>query len=190
VKLYVANASQQNWQFNYWLPETPRSITEPIIAGSQIWVAKRDLPSTVIDSIIQQHRVYGLGTVQEALRDPNFSGLAYSIDRPVSQMMIIQLATRRQQILVEQGRRSRQEAAVATDASIMDLMQSSGLPGRLEEVDMSVQEVEGTRDPRDDSPEVSEGVLVTRRSPGEKSTPRSRGQGRRAARRAGNGLST
>jgi hypothetical protein len=181
-KLYVANATQQVNQFTYWLPETPRWIMQEIAIGGQILVNNRDLPSETITYILDQHRKYGICTPAEAARNPRFSGIVYSIDRPVSYSLLLDLVNKRNLVLVEQGQVARQEAAIATDAAIQDVMQTHQMPGRLQNLDMSVEEV--SRDPRDDSPEISEGVRVSHRPADQESTPRSRGRARAGARRA------
>jgi hypothetical protein len=181
-RLYVANVTQQTQQFTYWVPETPRSLVQEIPIGGQVQIATRDLPKEVIDSIIDQHRVYGICTYAEGMRDPNFSGIVYSVDRPVSLSNLYELANKRQQSIIQLGKRLREEAAIATDQAIVDVLQQSGMPARLQELEMSVEEK--SRDPRDDSPEISEGVRVSRRTPEPNSTPRGRGRARAATRRA------
>lgn len=181
-KLYVANATQQVVQFNYWLPETPRHITQEVPIGGQIQVAGRDLPREVVDSIIDQHRRYGICTPAEAQRDPRFAGVVYSLDRPVSYSLLLDLISRRNLVLVNEGRRMREEAAIATDQAIVDTMTQHQMPGRLQELDLSVEEV--SRDPRDESPEISEGVRVSHKPEAAERTPARRGRERAAARRA------
>lgn len=158
-KLYIANASQQVHQFNYWLPETPRHLTIEVPIGGQIVVGNKDLPREVVDGIIAQHRQYGLCTPQEGIRDPRFSGLCYSIDKPVSYTQLYELANKRRMILMEQGKKAREEAAIATDVAINDTMQQNQMPGRLNELEMSVEEV--SRGQGIEGPEISEGVRVT-----------------------------
>lgn len=180
-KLFVANITNQIQQFTYWLPETPRHLVQPIEIGSQIQVANRDLSREVIDSIIDSHRRYGICTYAEGMRDPNFSGVVFSIDRPVSITQMYELAAKRRGTITELGKRLREEAAIATDAAIVDGLAQSGMPARLQELEMSVEEQ--SRDPRDDSPEISEGVRVSRRPEADRATPRQRGNRRAAERR-------
>lgn len=180
TKLYIANATQQIHQFNYWLPGMPRHFTQEIQIGSQIQVAGRDLTQEAVDQVLAAHRKYGLISVSEALSGKSrFYGLCYAIDKPVRLDVLHELVNRYRGILVDQGRRLREEAAVATDAYINDQMLQNQVPGRLDRLEMSVEEV--SRDQRDESPEVSEGVRVTRIQRGEPAPTRRRGRGRAAA---------
>lgn len=181
-KLFIANATQQVQQFTYWLPEMPRHFMHEVPIGSQIEVRQgKELTRPEIDYILKQHTQYGLRSATEALRDPNFSGVCYSIDKPVGLQMLYQLVDRRTQVLADQGRRSREAAAIATDQAINDTMQQNRMPLRLQELDMSIEEM--TRDHRDPSPEVSEGVRVSRKAEPETPSPARRGQARAAGRR-------
>lgn len=181
-KLYVANATQQVQQFTYWLPEMPRHFMQEIPMGSQIVVGQRDLTKDEIDYVLKQHKQYGLRSVAEAQRDPNFSGVCYSVDRHVSLPLLYELMAHRTSVLSEIGRKSREAAAIATDDQINDAMMQSRMPLRLQELEMSVEEM--TRDQRDQSPEVSEGVRVSRKPQDPAPDARRRGQNRAAGRRS------
>ena len=160
-KLYVANVKQQIEQFTYWVPGSPRYFTQEIPIGGQILVAGKDLPQGVVDGIVAQHRVYGILPASEALTGRvQYSGVCYSIDRPVRYDHLLQLVNGYRTILVDRGRKLREEAAIATDDYINQQLFSQQVPGRLENLEMSVEEV--SRDQRDETPEVSEGVRVSR----------------------------
>jgi|SRR5688572_19114348 len=167
-KLYVANASQQVQQFHFWLPEATRPFVQEIPIGSQVLIAGRELPSSVMDGIIKQHEVYGLGTVNQAFRQQKFSGVVYSVDRPVRLDVLQELVNHHRGVLTESGKKLRQEAAIATDDYIQNQIFDAQMPGRLQELEMVVEEVE--RDSRDESPEVAEGTRVSHRATDERPT--------------------
>jgi hypothetical protein len=158
-KLYIANATQQLQQFSYWVPEGKRAVLQEIPVGGQLLIGGRDLPKPAIDAILEHHRTYGLVTVSEALKSGgSFDGMAYSIDRPVSYDRLLDLVEKYRSVLNQRGRKLRQDAAIATNEFINQQMQQQQIPGRLDALEMSVEEV--SRDQRDDSPEISDGVRV------------------------------
>lgn len=159
-KLYVANCTQQIQQFAYHLPEGTRAITQEIPIGGQILIGGRALPQTAVDAVLEAHQKYGLVSVAEAHRVYPFHGLTYSIDKPVGLNDLYQLVERRKGVLVDRGRETRQTAAVATHEFIENQMFREQVPGRLDNLETSVEEV--ARDQRDETPEVSEGTRVRR----------------------------
>lgn len=182
TKLFVCNATQQIQQFTYWLPEMPRHFMHEIPQGGQIQVAARELPRDHIDKILNQHAQYGLKTPSDGLRDLNYSGVSYSIDKAIPLDMLYRLIEHRVFILSEQGRRARESAAIATDEAIVTSFQQNQVPLRLQNLELSVEEK--SRDPQDQSPEISEGVRVSHRPNDPQLSPRQRGQARAGSRRA------
>lgn len=157
-KLYVANPTQQIHQFSYSIPEATRHLIQEIPIGGQILVAGRDMPVPVIDSILDQHKRFGLVTHNEASRAQTFSGLVYSVDKPVPLQVLYDLVNKHRGLMIDRGRNAQRAAAIATSEFIEQAMQNAQLPGRMNELEVSVEEV--SRDPRDPSPEVSEGTRV------------------------------
>jgi hypothetical protein len=184
-KLYISNATQQTQQFTFWMPEASRAMMQEIPIGGQIMLLSRDLSSSAIDSILEQHAKYGLVELQRALssRLAVFHGLAYQLDKPVPFDKLLLLVDKYNSVLNQRGKQLRTEAAIATNEFIEDQMFQRQLPGRLDALEMSVEEV--SRDGRDDSPEVSEGVRVIR-NPGNggRNPPRPRGNNRRQSARS------
>ncbi|MCZ5496752.1 hypothetical protein O5479_14310 [Escherichia coli] len=79
MKLYIANCSRQPHTFNYKLPEKTQSFGVTIPSGRQHMIENQ---SDIIDHIIRQHEPYGFQRCDKV--DKNFSGICYSIDKPVS----------------------------------------------------------------------------------------------------------
>ncbi|HEV2303155.1 MAG TPA: hypothetical protein VGR91_16430 [Stellaceae bacterium] len=174
-KFFVANATNQTQEFCYWLPEAPRYFRQTIPIGGQLQIAgeRKELSQPAIDGILLQHNKYGLVSVEEARRTGKFSGLVYSIDRPVSFAHLSELVDRRRGILAEQGRQTRADAAIATNEYINDAMAQQQRPDRLRGLEMEI--LEQSRDMRtDDSPEVAEGVRVVRDPAEAKTAPAKR----------------
>lgn len=176
TRLYIANATSQVQQFQYWFGEQTRHvpIIQEIPLGGQIQVPGmgRDIPNELADEVIEQHRRYGLMSAAEALKAKTFSGIVYSLDKPVSLPVLHELVNKFRGILTERGRQLRTEAAIATNDFIEGKMFEEQIPGRLNTLEMSVEEEE--RGTHDDSPELSEGVRVFR--PRESVEPRGRGR--------------
>jgi hypothetical protein len=161
-KLYVANATSQVWEFAYWLPESTRHYTQTINLGAQVQVPGpgRDLSSVAIESILKQHRVYGLVSVDEALRGAHFWGLAYSIDRPVPFEKMQRLVNRHRAVLNERGEEARRNAAIATNEYVEQMLFERQMPHQLTQLDVSVEEM--SRPEQFEGPETSQGFRVVR----------------------------
>ena len=157
-KLYVANPTHQVHQFTYRLPDTPRHLIQEIPIGGQVLVAGRELPVPVIDGILEQHRRFGLISSNEAQRAPTFSGLVYSVDKAVPLTVLYALIDKLKGLLADRGRQAQRAAAIATNEYIQDAMQQANIPGRMNELEVTLEEV--SRDPRDTSPEVHDGIRV------------------------------
>lgn len=171
-KLWIANATSQVQQFTYWLPEMSRSFVQEVPIGSQTLIAGKDLPQGAIDGILKQHEVYGLTSANQAFRQRKFSGVVYSIDKPVRLDVLQELVQHHRGVLTERGKQLRQEAAIATDDYIQNQMMDQQMPGRLQELEMLVEETE--RDPQDTSPEIAEGMRVNHREAAAADPPRRR----------------
>lgn len=79
MKLFIANCSSQPHMFNYKLPEKHQPFGVKIRAGSQHMLENN---ADVINHIIKQHEPYGFQSCDKV--DKNFSGICYSIDKPVT----------------------------------------------------------------------------------------------------------
>jgi len=161
-ELYIGNVSKQIHQFAYRALERSGVIIQPIPIGGQIRLspngANIDLTTPEIDYIIGQHRSYGLTPINEldANRNP-FSGLVYSIGKPISADKLRRAMVKLEENLNEFGRKIRQEAALAMNTQ---MEQQFNQP--LRQLEMSFEEVEPKAGYSDDVNHLSEGVRVTR----------------------------
>ena len=179
MKLFIANASKQHHSFIWRLPGMPGVRNQTIPIGGQIQVSGVET-KVEIDCILDQHRQYGLLSVQEIEREhTSFHGLCYSVDAPVS-IPKLQLAMERNiQALTAQGKKNREEAAIFVNNEIENGLQESGTEAGLKNLEMSV--VEEEKRGGDEAPRIAEGVRITR-APGTSNAPNGGARrGRRAA---------
>jgi hypothetical protein len=161
TELYIGNVSKQIQMFAYRALERPGTIYQSIPIGGQIRVApngsKADLTLPEIDFILDQHKVYGITSVDDldSKRDP-FSGLCYSIGKPISAEKLRRAMVRKEDALNEFGKKVRQEAALAVNSQIEEQI---GAP--LKNLEMSFAEEEPRGGYSDDN-HVAEGIRVTR----------------------------
>lgn len=160
MKMYIANATKQKFDFMYRLPETTGLRVQNIPIGGQIQITGELLPIQV-DAIIEQHAKYGMVSVDEVDRSKSFTGLCYSIDKPIPVSKIMTAVRLNTDVLQERGRQIRQEAAIAENNRIEQSMRENDIPGELKALNVSVQEEKE----RPDGEQVSEGIRVTRSDP-------------------------
>lgn len=160
-KLYVYNCSQQIQEVHYTLPEVRGYRKYTIEMGRQT-ALNGELHGPELDVVIQQLERYG-ATEAGKIRDvKHYSGLIYSVDKPVNIDQIKHGTAHNKQVLVEEGKKIREQAAMAVN---QDLENSTGAaPGVLE---MSVEEEKsGSLESDEEHAPVSEGVRVTKRPMG------------------------
>jgi hypothetical protein len=178
-ELYIGNMSKQIQQFAYRSPERPGVITQVIPIGGQIRVSPNgmhvDLSTPEIDSIISQHRAYGIVAIDEVDKNQSpFSATCYSIGKPITPERLRKAMLKKEEALEAFGRKLRQEAAIAVNSQIEE---ASG--GPLRELEMSFTEVEPKGGYVDDTDHTAEGVLVTRSAQPGAPTPIEIGRRRR-----------
>ncbi len=169
-KMYIANTTKQDHVFTYRVPDDesatmsrPRAIT--IRAAAQVALPD-NMNTPQIDAIIQQHGRYGMVDAKEIDRTKPFIGLCYSIDRPVSLDTIRHGLGHNDKVLVERGRKMREEAGVAAfqqaEQNMFELSQQSGEQMGLGamEVEIVEQNHEKFNGVREGDP-VAEGVRIS-----------------------------
>jgi len=177
-KLFIGNPSKQHHQFIYRLVDTRnfQQIERPIRFGAQVQLVG-DLSTPQIDGIILQHAPYGMIPVDEIERTRGFIPLIYSIDKPIPQAKLLRAMNQNQGVLVERGKQSRQEAAVANSVALeRNLEESPGSGITLNGVETEVIQQGGAMV---DNEPFSERMRVTRNEEG--ATPTPIGKARRRA---------
>jgi hypothetical protein len=161
-ELYIGNVSKQIFVFCYRSPERPGVIAQTIPIGGQIRISPNgklvDLSTPEIESIISQHRAYGIVPIEEVdkLRGP-FDGICYSIGKQISVEKLRRAMLKKEEALKAFGQVMRKEAALAVNSQIEEQI---GAP--LRELEMSFQEEEPRAGYSEDGDHLAEGVRVTR----------------------------
>lgn len=166
MDLYVANATRQNVDFAYRIPEVNGMRMQPIGIGHQVKISAGPggLNKQQIDAIIEQHRPYGLLEAREVTDKAGFTGLIYSVDRQVRVGDMEYAMQHNMEALLTLGAQIRREAAVATAANLEGVLsERRDLNSSLRQVEMSAVEEEPRGGYRTASP-FGEGVRVPGRS--------------------------
>lgn len=165
MKMYVANCSAKRYEFTWRVHEQPKPRTLIIQPMSQVMLVD-DLTADDRDAIISQHEPYGFVAVEDAKngRVPKKrTELIYSMDAPVSALMISYLYDFNRGILTKLGEEMRKEAAIVANNAVARALQEQremqGLDANVSDVEMSVMEEETTRSDINHEP-VSESITV------------------------------
>lgn len=159
-KLYIANCTAQRQSFMYRLPETSGSgemggmRVQDIEMGQQI-VLSGDLNKFQIDSVVQQHAKYGLIAVDEVDRTRGFTGMCYSVDKPVPVSKLLYVIDGNRKALDLRGKQMRTEAAVAVNQQVENTMSD-----QLKKLEIEVKEERSGNGPEHEP--IEERMRVTR----------------------------
>jgi hypothetical protein len=153
MKMFIANGTHQNIDFQYRLKKYKTYRTQLIPIGGQIGLSG-ELEKEEIDKIALDHAIYGMVHYKEL---SNYKGFhvpyVYSVDVPVPSEAIAELIVQNREYNDELGKRLRKEAAIAVNATI-----ESATTDHLANFEMTIEERKSNvRDPT-----ISEGIRVTR----------------------------
>jgi hypothetical protein len=174
-RLYIGNATRQMHDFHYCLAKGVAVRSLAIPAGTQARVPGELTPAQV-DYILTKQAKYGIVGVDEIDRTRGFQGLCYSIGKPIASMRLTLLMGRNFDDLVRQGRKIREESAVAQSNLLERTLLENDRPERLTEMALTIQQER--QDAGNDVPQFSEGFRVIR---GGNDSPKPAGKRRRAA---------
>jgi hypothetical protein len=150
MKTYIANCTQQNQIINFRLPEGRKVMTHTIPMGRQLLIG--DLSPPEIEALQAQLGPYGLVPVADIGRSRNKITYVYSTSGPVSAANIGRALDRNRAILREEGKKRRENAAIAANMG----MNTDETP--VKNLEMTIEEVtSGTL--ADDEP-VGEGFRI------------------------------
>lgn len=182
MRLYIGNPTKQLQDFCYRTKQSTGMRMQTIHIGTQIAVSG-NLTAEDIDFIIEQHERYGMCRADETDHNKEYTGLIYSIDKPITSAKLTLVIEHNIETLVERGKEIRKEAAIAVatgiENNIRDATNDVGF--RLRAFETSVTEVEPPGGFRDDGDHLNEGydVDLTRQSP--RTPTRGKRRGRRQA---------
>jgi hypothetical protein len=149
VKLYIANGTKQVQSFWYRLPGSWAKPIELVIPqGMQVKVPDDLLPEEV-ESILDQHSKYGLIKADEVDRSKPFTGLCYSIDKPVAPPKIEKLFNHNQKVLEQRTEENLMTTALATDKTLVDTIEETSREARKPTPNMRNHRISITEVPRD-----------------------------------------
>lgn len=120
MQVYVANASRNLHLFEYRIPENPQLRHRYIPAMGQA-VLPDDMNQMQIDYLVEKMSPYGFVSVEDvkSKRMPKgFTRLIYSVDRPVSEVLIANLVNGNLEAQKETSRKVHEEIAYQTDRQI------------------------------------------------------------------------
>jgi hypothetical protein len=153
MKMFIANGTHQNIDFQYRIPEYKNYRQQTIPIGGQIRISGELSPKDV-EAIITTHEIYGM---VEASKIADFRGwhipYIYAIGEPINAGVIAELVAHNRVVNTELGMKYRQEAAVALDGLIKDNTKGD----KLNQIEMTIEEV----DTKIKEPEIHEKVRVT-----------------------------
>lgn len=156
--LWIANATRQTYDFNYRVVDPDqRYRTLKIEPGQQGKIP--NLTHEDIKFITDNHAMYGLIPHEDIDRALGYHATCYRVDRPVDAARVTYLMDHNQGALVMQGKEIRKLNALAQSANIDRLLGETPLEARVSALEVTVQQE--NVDPRDDAPQVSEGIVVT-----------------------------
>lgn len=116
--LYVANASKQNHDFIYRLPEETSFRRQQIPRGGQIVIYQANINADIVSIILDQHLRYGLVDSSKIDSTKPFVGLCYSIDKPINVNKIMYADEHNAGVLQNQSEEARKLSAAAIHDAI------------------------------------------------------------------------
>lgn len=154
MDLYIANCSKQPHDFHYWVPEGRRPFSRTVQPGSQIKLefATRD----VVDHVLSQHEAYGITDARELKAGQPFSGMAYSVDKPLNVDEITAGLGYRDDTMIEAATDARKVQAVVNDAVLAETALRTGSKLLHSEVEV----IEQSKGPGDTDEKFTQRVAV------------------------------
>ena len=138
--LFIANTSNKVNEFTFRLPGNSKLHLRSIPAGKQIEII-RDAQQEDVDYIVEQHQIYGLVHASQIKKVCAFSGMLYSIDKPVDSVAMDFAMEQNDDELIKLGQKLRSESAVAMDSQLSEnISNSRERIGRQKELTMEIIE--------------------------------------------------
>lgn len=154
MKLYIANGTHQNIDFQYRVPGAKNYRQQTIPIGGQQQLSG-DLDQTAIDSIVAGYHQYGICRSNELSTFKGFHvPFVYSVDKPVPFETIAELVVHNREVQTLLGKKIRTSAALAVNSIIEENI--TGEP--LKNFEITIEE----KGSKDKDATVHEGVRVTR----------------------------
>lgn len=156
MKLFIANLTKQHQTFLYRVLEERvpggHSRHQEIAIGTQVMLPD-DMSTEQINAIVDHHKLYGIKSVLEARKIKGFTGLVYSIEKPVQmndEGFIKEVLQENDDALTGRANERRETTAAAINSRMQDLGRETGADLQRTEVEQ-VEETTGT-------PQVAAGI--------------------------------
>lgn len=141
MNLFIANTSKSHHDFIFRRPENKQTTMMQIKAGQQVQVLK-GVDKDVIDFVLDQHRKYGMISGDEAAkRHAGYTGLCYSVDKPVSEKQMRGSFENNDRVLKEVAVENFKTQAGATADSIQKQLDETGLDANLGHMEVEISQV-------------------------------------------------
>lgn len=156
MKLFIANLTKQHQIFLYRVLEESvpggHSRHQDIAIGTQVMLPS-DFSTDQINAIIDHQKLYGIKSVEEAQQIKGFTGLVYSIGKPVQlndEGFVKDVLHHNDDTLTDRANDRRETTAAAITSNMQQLGRERGAPLQRTEVEQ-VEETTGT-------PQVAAGI--------------------------------
>lgn len=137
MQLYAANCTPQEFELNYRVPESDRSLKTRLPSGMNQRVGDGSYNAFQVQGIIDQGKSYGMYDVKDMERIPDgmLITVLFSRDEPVKPEIIRDVMSRNRRDLTVVGAERRKELAVAA-AHVMN----QNDPARADRASVAIQE--------------------------------------------------
>ncbi|WP_321913575.1 hypothetical protein [Paraburkholderia sp. J11-2] len=169
MALYVANLTKQIWEMHYWVPNSRKPVFTKIQPFSQASIYPQG-SRLDHESIVDQHKMYGLIPLAELDRTKGYIRHVYQFDTPVPLDRLHSMDERNEDALVEESLERRKEAAIAMDDTMKRTAQETDTKIGSFEVELEEVEQKGVE------PQIHEVITVG----DENQQPRRRGRPRKS----------
>lgn len=159
MKVYVANLTKQTFHLHYRLTEDAsiRNVVIPIGAQTRI---PKDLNTPDIDFLRKQWEPYRFLDTTELDRAKTYTGICYSVDKPVPAARMIIGQAHNQEVLTDRGREMRAQVGLATSDAIKQSIKDSGTDATVGKVEATMVEEEPKGGYSPDHEPIGEKVVV------------------------------
>jgi hypothetical protein len=168
-KLFVANLTKQIFELHYWVENTKKPIVTKIQPFSQASIHPQG-GRLDHESIVEQHKVFGLIPLSELDRTKGYVRQVYQFDTPIPLERLHDMDERNEDALVNESIERRKEAALAMDDTMKRAAQETDT--KIQNFEVEIEEVEQ----KGVEPQVHEVITVGE----ENQQPRRRGRPRRS----------
>jgi hypothetical protein len=139
MALFVGNTSKFTFQLHFWVERTSRPIVVEIGPGKQAKIYPEGSRADH-ESIVNQHKMYGLLPVSEIDRHKGFIGQCYQFDTPIPMERLQETMLNNDDVLDDQAVERRKEAAASADDLLKKAAQETD--SKISSFEVELEEVE------------------------------------------------